>query len=103
MDDMEYNGVYITLDKCQQGGRKMFHILNFIISLVLGAVAGWIAGQIMHVEGGWLKNMILGIVGGAVGGVILGLVGISGNGVIGNMIVSVIGACILIAVARKIG
>ena len=47
--------------------------------------------------------MILGIVGGAVGGVILGLIGISGNGVIGNMIVSVIGACILIAVARKIG
>ena len=29
----------------------MFHILNFIISLVLGAVAGWIAGQYVDLEG----------------------------------------------------
>lgn len=77
-------------------------MFGLLISLVVGAISGWIAGQIMHMEGSWLKNMILGIVGGAVGGFILRIIGISGHGFIGNIIVSVIGACILIAVARAV-
>ncbi len=80
----------------------MFSIVGILISLIVGALSGWIAGNIMHVEGGVLKNIILGIFGGVVGGFLLGLVGISGSGILGNIIVSVIGACILIALARAI-
>lgn len=75
-------------------------MIRFLISLVVGAVSGWIAGQIMKEDGSWLKNMILGIVGGVVGGFLLGLVGIGGHNILGDIIISVIGACIVIAAGR---
>lgn len=76
-------------------------MLNFIISLALGAVAGWAAGKLMHMEGSLLRNIIVGIVGGVVGGFLLGLVGISGNGIIGTILVSIVGACICLWLVKK--
>lgn len=70
--------------------------MHLISSLVVGGLSGWIAGKIMDKKGGLLRNIILGILGGIVGGIVLGIIGISGHGFIGNMIVSVVGACILI-------
>ena len=46
--------------------------------------------------------LCLGLFGGVVGDLVLGLVGISGSGMIGGMFVSVIGACILIWLGRKL-
>jgi len=77
-------------------------MLHFIISLIVGAIAGYVAGMIMGSKGGWIRNIILGVVGGGVGSAVLGLIGISGSGFWGNIVVSIIGACILIAVARWI-
>lgn len=71
-------------------------MLNFILNLIVGAVSGWLAGEIMHNRGTLLRNIALGIVGGLVGGFVLGLIGLSGHGIIGNIVVSVIGACVLI-------
>ena len=75
-------------------------MINFIISIVIGAIAGWLASQIMKTKGGLLRNIILGIIGGFVGGYIFGLLGISSNGFLGNILVSMIGACILIYLAK---
>lgn len=80
----------------------MFNMINLIISLIVGAVSGWLAGEIMHSRGGMLRNIILGIIGGTVGGILLGLVGISGHGIIGSIIVSVIGACVVIWLVNSI-
>lgn len=76
-------------------------IIELLISIALGALSGWIAGEIMKSKGGLLKNIILGILGGFVGGLILGLLGISFAGYIGTVVVSVAGACLLIFVANK--
>ena len=70
--------------------------MDLILSLVLGAEAGWLAGRIMKDEGSLLRNIIVGIVGGWLGGFLFGLIGI-GLGFIG----SVIGACLLLWLIKK--
>lgn len=75
-------------------------LVNVLISVAIGAVSGFLASRIMGSKGGLLRNIIMGIIGGIVGSFILGLVGISGSGYIGTIVVSVIGACLVIAVGR---
>jgi uncharacterized membrane protein YeaQ/YmgE (transglycosylase-associated protein family) len=72
--------------------------------LVVGAVAGWLAGQFMRGGGyGLVGDVVVGIVGALVGGVVLTLLGISGSaGLIGSIVVAFIGAVILIAVVRAV-
>ena len=49
-----------------------------------------------------LVNIILGIVGGAVAGALFGVIGISFGGPIGSIICGVVGACLLIFIFRLI-
>ena len=77
-------------------------MIAFLVNLIVGGVAGWLAGKLMNSEGSVLRNVILGLFGGVVGDLVLGLVGISGSWMIGGMFVSVIGACILIWLGRKL-
>lgn len=72
--------------------------------LVIGAVAGWLAGQLMKGGGfGLLVDIIVGIVGAFVGGWVAGLLGISiGGGWIASIITATIGAVILIFLMRLI-
>ena len=76
-------------------------MFGFIFTLVMGGLAGWIAGKLMNSDGGWLRNVLLGLVGGVVGDIVLGLIGIHGRGLIGGTFVAVVGACILIWISRK--
>ena len=68
--------------------------------LLIGAVAGWLAGQIMKGGGfGILINILVGVVGAVVGGFLFGLLGISaGGGLIGSLITAVVGAVVLLFV-----
>jgi len=75
---------------------------NFIVSLIIGGVSGWLAGKIMKSEGSLIRNIILGLVGGLVGGLLGGLIGIGSSNIIGSIIISVAGACLLIWLAKKI-
>ena len=45
----------------------MMNGLGLIGTLVVGALAGWLASKIMDNQGGLIRNIILGIVGGIVG------------------------------------
>lgn len=76
--------------------------MGWIAWIVLGALAGWIAKAIMKEEGGLLKNIIVGIVGALIGGFLFGLLGGEGvnNFSIYSLFVSVIGAIVLIFLAR---
>jgi uncharacterized membrane protein YeaQ/YmgE (transglycosylase-associated protein family) len=77
-------------------------ILSWII---VGAIAGWLAGYLMKSSSGLLGNIVLGIIGGIVGGWVLGLAGI-GAGMNGFSIESVLtatlGAVILIGLGRML-
>ena len=76
-------------------------IVTILISLALGAVAGWIAGIIMNSKGSLLRNIIIGIIGGFLGSWIFGLIGITiVSGYLGTIIESAVGACVLIFICR---
>ena len=50
--------------------------MNILITLLIGAVAGWLAGFFVFKDkGGLLWNIIIGLLGGVVGGWLLGLIG----------------------------
>ena len=72
--------------------------MMFIWYIIIGIIAGWIAGKIMKGSGyGLFVNMIVGIIGGVLGGWLFSLVGIeSTGGIIGSLIISVVGAIVLL-------
>ncbi|MCR5306268.1 MAG: GlsB/YeaQ/YmgE family stress response membrane protein [Oscillospiraceae bacterium] len=77
-------------------------LFKLIVSVVLGALIGFIAGKLMETkDNGFIVNAIIGIAGGFIGGLIGNLLGI-GNGWIMSIILSIVGACLLIFVLRKI-
>jgi uncharacterized membrane protein YeaQ/YmgE (transglycosylase-associated protein family) len=79
-------------------------LVGIIILLVIGAVAGWLAGQIMKGGGyGLLGDIIVGIVGAAIAGYLLPRFGIFiGGNIIGAIINATIGACLLLFVIRLV-
>jgi uncharacterized membrane protein YeaQ/YmgE (transglycosylase-associated protein family) len=77
--------------------------MGIIASLIIGAIAGWLAGKFMKGGGyGVLGNIVIGIIGAVIGGVVFDLVGLSAGGLIGNIIMATVGAVILIYVVRLI-
>lgn len=76
-------------------------LIGILIFLAIGALAGWLAGQIFRGGGfGVLWNIIIGIVGGVIGGWLFG--GFFGEGWFGGIITAVIGAIILLWIASMI-
>ena len=78
--------------------------MGFLAWIVVGGIAGWLAGQVMKGGGyGILIDIILGILGGIVGGWIFGQLGIwPGGGMVGSIIVAFVGAVILIWITRLV-
>ena len=72
-------------------------IINLLVFLAVGALAGWLAGIIMKGRGfGVIGNIIVGIVGAVLGGFIFGSLGITTGGLLGAIIMATIGAVILL-------
>jgi uncharacterized membrane protein YeaQ/YmgE (transglycosylase-associated protein family) len=76
--------------------------MGILAWIVVGLIAGWLAGRVMKGGGyGVIVDIILGILGGIVGGWIFGVLGIwHGGGMIGSIIVAFIGAVILVGITR---
>lgn len=77
---------------------------GIIAWLIIGAIAGWLAGLLVKGGGfGLIVDIIVGIVGAFIGGWLAGVLHISlGSGWIGSIITAVIGAVILLFVVRLI-
>ena len=73
-----------------------------IFSIIAGLVVGAIATKIMGADSNWILNIILGMAGSFVGRLIFGFIGFNAGSGLAGFIVSVIGACVCIAIARKI-
>ena len=76
--------------------------MGFVVWIVVGLIAGWLAGLVMKGGGyGIMVDIVLGILGGIVGGWVFGLLGIwPGGGMIGSIIVAFVGAVILVGITR---
>ncbi|HEV7426202.1 MAG TPA: GlsB/YeaQ/YmgE family stress response membrane protein [Thermoanaerobaculia bacterium] len=72
--------------------------------LIIGAIAGWLAGLLMKGRGfGLLGDIVVGIIGAVLGGWLFGALGISaGGGLAGSLIVAFIGAVVLLFLVRLI-
>ncbi len=72
--------------------------------LIVGLIAGWLAGRVMKGGGyGLVGDIIVGIVGAFLGGLLTSLLGLSGTtGLLGSIVVAFIGAVLLIAILRAV-
>jgi uncharacterized membrane protein YeaQ/YmgE (transglycosylase-associated protein family) len=71
--------------------------------IVVGLIAGWLAGKVMKGGGfGVLMDIVIGMVGAVIGGWVFGLIGISAGGLIGSVVVAFVGAVILLWLVRMI-
>lgn len=73
---------------------------GFIITLIIGAIAGWLAGQIVEGYGfGVIGNIVVGIVGGLIAGWLFPALGWSfGSPILGSIIAATLGAVILLVI-----
>lgn len=72
-------------------------------TIILGLIAGWITGLLMRGSGfGIIADIIIGLIGAVIGRWLFGAIGVAPMGTIGYLLMSVIGAVILVAVVHAI-
>jgi len=76
--------------------------MELLLFVVIGAIAGWLAGQFMRGNGfGLLGDIVVGIIGAFIGSYLFRAAGVElGGGMIGRVIVAFIGAVLLLFVVR---
>jgi len=76
----------------------------FLYTIIVGLIAGWAAGKIMKGSGyGVLIDILLGIAGAIVGGWVMRVLGFyTTGGLIPSILVAVLGAVLLVAIARAL-
>jgi len=77
---------------------------SLLIWLLIGAIAGWLAGLIVKGYGfGLLGNIVVGIIGSFIGGWLFGQFGLfAGSGILGSIIGATVGAVILLLLLRLV-
>jgi uncharacterized membrane protein YeaQ/YmgE (transglycosylase-associated protein family) len=93
--------VALSLPEQRPAGDSVYD-LAMLYSIIVGLIAGWLAGQVMKGGGyGIIVDILLGLLGGIVGGWLFGSLGIfAGGGLVGAILVSFVGAVILVAITR---
>lgn len=78
--------------------------MEIVWFLVIGLIAGWLAGVLVKGGGfGVIGDIIVGVIGAFVGGYLFKFVGVSvGGGMIGSIVVATVGAIVLIVILRLI-
>ena len=75
---------------------------GLIMTIILGALAGWIAEKVMKFDTGLMMNIVLGVAGAVLGNFILRSLGMSFGGLFGQIIVAYASSYLLIYVYRMI-
>lgn len=76
-------------------------ILGIILTILIGALVGWLAGILMKSKGGFWWNCLVGIVGSAIGTLIFRYAGL-GGGLVVELVIDIAGSCILIVLLRML-
>jgi uncharacterized membrane protein YeaQ/YmgE (transglycosylase-associated protein family) len=74
--------------------------IGLISAIIVGIFAGWIAEQMLQRKDGLLTNLIVGLLGALAGGFLASLFGLGFAGFWGSLIVSTIGAVVLLVVVN---
>jgi uncharacterized membrane protein YeaQ/YmgE (transglycosylase-associated protein family) len=88
----------------QRQRERLMSVETLLIWILVGALAGWLAGLVVRGFGfGLVGNIIVGILGAVLGGWLLGMAGVSfGAGIFGAIITAFIGAVVLLLIVRLI-
>lgn len=71
--------------------------------ILIGMLAGWIAGQITKGRGfGLAGDLIVGVLGSLLGSFLFGLLGIVAYGLLGRLVMAVIGAMVLLWLLARV-
>ena len=77
--------------------------MHFIIFLIVGLVAGWLASVLVRGRGlGLIGNLVVGVIAAFLGGFLLRAVGIIAFGLIGSIIQATIGAVVLLVIIKAL-
>jgi len=77
--------------------------MNWLWFLMIGAVAGWVAGHLTRGRGfGLFGDIAVGVVGALVGGFVFSLLGLQSYGTLGALVTATVGAVILVVALRAI-
>lgn len=77
--------------------------MNLLWFLIIGALAGWLAGKITRGAGfGLLANLLIGIVGAILGGFLFRLIGMTSIGLIGELFTATVGAIVFLFILGKV-
>ena len=71
--------------------------VGILSAIIIGILAGWIAEKVMKRDHGLFTNLIVGLIGALIGGFIAGLIDFPFSGFIASLIVSTLGAVLLLA------
>ena len=78
--------------------------MNLLWFLLIGLVAGFLAGVVVKGRGfGLIGNLIIGVIGALLGGFIFGLLGIGANNLLGSLICAFVGAVVLLWLLGFVG
>jgi uncharacterized membrane protein YeaQ/YmgE (transglycosylase-associated protein family) len=76
---------------------------SLILFLVIGCLAGFLAGKIMKGSGfGLVGDLVVGVLGAFIGGWVFSLLGIAAGGIIGALITALVGALLLLYLVRLV-
>ena len=76
---------------------------NLVLFLVVGVVAGFLAGKIMKGSGyGLVGDLVIGVVGSFIGAWLFGVLGISAGGILGLLVAAIVGALLLLFLVRLV-
>ena len=85
----------------QRSVQVWFQSHNFVSWLLLGLVAGWLAGKLARGRGyGCITDIILGLIGSYIGGWVFMKLGIFGGGFLYSLAAATLGAVILVSIAH---
>jgi uncharacterized membrane protein YeaQ/YmgE (transglycosylase-associated protein family) len=108
---MEPAAVQARIDRTQSVGSKEMQDaqaflsqpgVGFFSMLIIGAIAGWIAGRVMESRHGILTNILVGIAGAFVGGELANLLKIDVFGFFRTLISATVGAIVILFIWRQI-
>lgn len=78
--------------------------MSIIVWIVIGGLAGWIAGMIMKTQGSLVKNIIVGIIGALLGGFLMSFFGAEGfTGFnLWSFLVALLGSVVLLGILNML-
>ncbi len=75
--------------------------MGWLWFLIIGGIAGWLAGKITRGSGfGLVRDMIVGVIGALLGGFLFGLMGLASFTLLGSLITATVGAVIFLYLVR---